>query len=217
MQNDIQSHNTKTRIGLTGRDYLVPSGSQVLIYALISLLILIGLNLDHIWRYLNDVVLAPQGGLDTFIKDTLPGLHNLLNDLARSTILQVVFWIFIGTAVYVIVWFVRNMFVNLTNDVVADNYLHPTSYNRGNFWASVLGRKVFFGITLLTLVMYLYASFEFLPILANEAYQAIIMFRPFKSVLEIIEATVGVVIWLHLLLLLIHTAMNSWRVINHDL
>src|SRR4051812_48340303 len=119
MQTEIQSHNSSNFIGATNKQLLLPSGSQILLYFLVSILILIVLSINKTWDYLNQVVLVPQGGLDSIIAKNFPSVHKFLNYISQSILLQVVFWVTVGCAVYVLIWFAKNIFINIRNDMVA--------------------------------------------------------------------------------------------------
>jgi hypothetical protein len=70
--NQLQSHSS---IGATSKRILLPSGWQLLLYMLASCLILFTLNIKTMWRYLNNTVIKPQGGLDQLLADKTPSIH----------------------------------------------------------------------------------------------------------------------------------------------
>jgi hypothetical protein len=218
MENIIESSSSsKNRLGATSKKFLLPSGTQLLLYILISLLLLIILNINKEWDYLNDTVLKPQGGLDSIITTNAPGVHKILNSLSQSIILQVVFWIFVGCAVYVIIWFVKNIAINMLNDITADQYVHPRHYQRSKFWGGILARRIFFWLSAVVLVFYLIAGTRVLVYMAGLCYRFVTDFHAARSgfqLLEIVAATTGLV---YLLVLIVHVAINSWRLMYKDL
>jgi|GEM_PF-2135539 len=216
MENNIQS-NSSAKLGTTSKQFLLPSGTQLLLYALISILLLIGLNIGRAWEYLNKTVLKPQGGLDSIIATNAPGLHKILNSFSQSVILQVIFWIFVGCVVYVIIWFIKNIAINLLNDITADQYVHPHNYKRFKFWGSILGRRVFFWVSAVILVFYLIAGTRVLVYMANLCYRFVTNFHPAQSTLQLIEVVAATTGLIYLLVLLIHVATSSWRLMYKDL
>jgi hypothetical protein len=215
MKNNIESHSSS--VGATSKRFLLPSGTQLLLYALVGILLLIALNLKNAWDYLNHTVLQPQGGLDNIISEKAPAVHKFLNSLSQSIALQVVFWIFVGCVVYIIIWFIRNIATNILNDIVADKYVHPASYNRSMYWGSILARKVFFWISVIVLVFYLVTGTRLLVYLSNLAYRFTVNFNLVHSLWEfvqIIAATTGLI---YVLILIVHVAVNSWRFMYKDL
>jgi hypothetical protein len=211
----IQSNSS--HIGATNRQFIIPSGSQLLLYALISCLLLVILNAGRAWNYLNDIVLSPQGGLDKLLSSNAPEIHKLVNAVSHSILLQVVFWIVVGCLVYIFIWFVKNIAINMLNDIAADQYVHPASYKRARFWESVIVRRIFFWTSAVILVFYSVAATRLLVYLANVCYRQILHFQFLQSSLEILESIAAVAGLIYVLILIVHIVMNSWRVMYKDL
>jgi hypothetical protein len=210
----IESHNS---IGVTNKKFLLPGGWQIFLYTLISTLILIALNIKAAWKYLNDSVLTPEGGLDSIIANQSPGAHKFLNALSQSILLQFVFWLFVGCGVYIFIWFAKNIAINVLNDIVADKYVHPKSYNRAMYWESIIARKIFFGLSVFMLLTYLAASTKLLFLLANLCHDKVITFHASHSIPILALALLATTALVYALILLLHTVVNSWRLIYRDL
>jgi len=218
MENNIESINSRTsRIGSLSKRFLLPSGSQLLLYALIALLLIIILNAGRAWNYLNDTVLKPEGGLDSIIATNAPAIHNVLNSLSQSVILQVVFWVFVGCVVYVIIWFIKNIAINLLNDFAADQYVHPTTYKSTRFWRSVAARRIFFWVSAVVLVLYLIAGTRLLVYLSDLCYRFIVHFHLVQSALQILQVVAAATGLIYILVILVHISVNSWRLMYKDL
>jgi hypothetical protein len=215
MKNNIESHSSS--VGTTSQQFLLPSGTQLLLYALIGILLVLALNLKNAWDYLNKTVLKPQGGLDRILAQKAPGLHHSLNSLSQSIALQVVFWIFVGCIVYVFIWFIRNITTNILNDIVADKYVHPISYNRSTYWGSILARKVFFWASITVLVLYLVSGTRLLVYLSDLAYRFTVDFSLSHSLLEFMQIIAAATGLIYLLILIVHIAVNSWHYMYKDL
>jgi hypothetical protein len=214
MENKIMS---KESIGATNKSLLVPSVSQFFLYFLIGLLVLIILNLGKAWSYLNDTVLKPEGGLSSIINTNAPEAHNVLNSLSHSIILQVVFWVFVGCAVYIILWFFRNITINLLNDITADQYVHPASYKRYKFWSGIIARRIFFWLSAVILVLFTLASARTLLYLSNFSYDAVVNFQSLQSSIDIIGSLIATTAMIYVLVILVHIVINSGRLIYKDL
>jgi hypothetical protein len=214
MENKIESNNS---IGATNKNILIPSGSQLLLYFLMAVVLLVALNIKNAWDYLNKTVLIPEGGIDSIITTHAPSLHKILNSISQSIILQVVFWVFVGCGVYVIIWFIKNIAINLLNDITADQYVHPHAYKRYRFWTGIIGRRLFFWITALVLVAYLSVSARLLFYLAGTCYDAVANFDSYSSLLVIGESLLSVTGLIYIGVLLIHIAMSSWQLMYKDL
>jgi hypothetical protein len=191
MENKINPSSSNKEKDIT---FFLPTIYQIVLYFLISCLLLIMLNTGKAWDYLNNTVLIPQGGLDSIIATNAPSLHTVLNYVSQSIILQVIFWVFVGSVVYVLIWFVKNIAINLLNDITADQYIHPKSYQRTKFWSSILAR-----------------------FLANICYEAIVKFHPVHSSLTILESALVITGVIYILVVVVHIVANSWRLLYKDL
>jgi hypothetical protein len=214
MANKLQSSSSS---GATRNNFLVPGGSQFILYFLISILLLILLNIKKTWDYLNQTVLKPEGGLDGVIANNAPGIHKVISSITQSIILQVLFWIFVGCVVYMTIWFIKNIAINLVNDVTADQYVHPLSYKRYKFWGSILARRTFFWISSGVLVFFLAVSARLIIDLSGLCYDAVTDFAFIQSLLNIAGSLLAVTSIIYLGVLLVHVVMTSWQIMYKDL
>jgi hypothetical protein len=198
-------------------NYLWPTIYQLVLYFLISFLVLLILNLKNMWTYLNDTVLKPDGGLDSIIAQSAPGVHKVLNSLSQSIILQVIFWIFVGCAVYLLIWFIKNIAINLLNDITAGQYVHPKSYKGYVFWSGIFARRIFFWVSAAILLAYLAVGARFIGYLADICYQAILTFEPLQSSIDIAGSAILATALIYVLTLISHICVNSWRLMYKDL
>jgi hypothetical protein len=218
MKKTLQSYSSSATVGATSKNFLIPTWSQLVLYLLISLLLLTVFNLRQLWEYLNNNILASDGlGLGSVISENASGLHKLLNSLSQSIILQVAFWVCIGSLIYMLIWFVRNVVINILNDVVADSYVHPSSYSRFHYWESIIARKIFFGISLTVLLFYFFAGWRLMSSLAELAYQLFPQFTTPQNLLELTGAVLVTMALVHSFILITHITINSWRFIYRDL
>ena len=216
MKKTLQSYSSTETTGSGSKKLLVPSGAQLILYLLISALLLTLFNIRQLWEYLNNVILA-GGGIGSILGDTSSGLGHLFNSLSHSIVLQVIFWICIGSLIYVLIWFGRNLMINILNDVVADNYLHPASYSRFHYWESVLLRKFFFSLSLLVLLFYIFAGSRLVGSFASVAYNLISHFSLRTSLLELGGIVLATMALVHSLVLIVQITIQSWRFIYRDL
>lgn len=215
MKNNIESHSSS--VGTTSKQFILPSGAQLLLYALISILLLLALNVKNAWDYLNNTVLVPQGGLDSILAQKAPGIHKFIGSVSQSIALQVVFWIFVGCVVYVFIWFMRNITTNVLNDIVADKYVHPESYKRSKYWGSILARKVFFWSSTAVLVLYLITGTRLLVYLSQLAYRFTVDFHLVHSLWQYVQIVAAATGLIYILILIIHVCVNSWHFMYKDL
>lgn len=213
---EIQSFNSKnTR--LVSRGLLVPNVAQAVFYALIGLLVLAALNGQEIWHYFNHNILSIQSGAGITINENSGFLAQAVNSVSRSRAPQIIFWVFVGCGAYTLVWLTGNIFTNIRNDFVADEYIHPPGYSHAKYWKSVLARKIFFSLTLLLLLIYVYTLVRLFPLLAAACQRAVENFSPTSSLLKLAGALLAATIIIHLFVFMVRLLMNSWKFIFRDL
>ncbi len=217
MKKNIESFSSSSNVGLTSRQFFLPSVTQLLLYVLMSVLVLAVFNAKNAWDYLDSSVIAPQGGLGKILPQRSPEVNRFLNSFSHSIFLQVVFWVAVGCVVYLIIWFLRNIMINILNDIAAGQYVHPKSYKGVNFWGSVLTRKIYLGISIVILIIYTGSFIKLLINLSNFCYGLISDFHPAKSILELLGATAVTAVLIYFLILLVKIVVHSWRSIYHDL
>ncbi len=198
------------------KSLFLPSRLHFFLYFLISLLSLTFINSQNIWRYFNSSVIQ-QTNLGDLISNNFPKLHNFLSKIPQARALQVAFWILIGTTLYIVFWFVRNVLNNLRNDLVASEYIHPKNFTSSGYWRPIIVRKAFFGLTSFVLLAFIYSGLKLSFALAGLCYAVIINFRLLHSLLEITLAVLAMTVLIHFFVVLCRVVIHSWQFIYVDL
>src|SRR5579871_6499539 len=141
MNKDKRSYNSNLTI--MTKEFLVPSWPKILLYLLVGALVLMIWNGRQLWNQFNSSILVSPSSVATAQSQTSDWLEKTFNSVVNGRIAQIIFWAFAGCMVYVCIWFVVNIFSNIRNDIVADEYVHPKDYNRSGYWHSVIARKIF--------------------------------------------------------------------------
>lgn len=196
---------------------IVPSLPQALLYLLVAVLLITFLNIRPIWNDFSQALLLQPQDFGGVISRQDEGINKIWYIFTQSNLLQIIFWALVGCITYLLIWFIRSIFINLRNDVVADEYVHPASYNREGYWESVMAHKVLFGSSIVILIAYLYANIKVQPLLAGVTYAAIKNFQLLPSTLQLIAVMVGTAFLLHIFVILARVTVNSWRFIYKDL
>ncbi len=207
----IQSHNSNSKS--FARQLLVPSPVQLMLYTLTGIAILVIANTEAIWSYLSD----NPAGIEYSTKLFGSGYEEgLLGSSIQGRLSQIVIWSLAGILIYTVIWFLRSIFINLRNDIVADAYVHPHSYNRAGYWKSIAFRKVFFIGIIAILIGFLYLFLQLFPVFSSAFFNMVIDFSA-NSFLKAIAAILSLTILSHVFLVIIHLAINSWKFIHADL
>ncbi len=211
----IHSHNTSNTFVL--RRFILPSPVQILLYILSGLIILSAINARAIWRYLYNDPAGQQRAVSIFTESpSSQASSGFLSSLAQGRLLQILLWTLIGVVIYSVIWFIKNLFNNVRNDIVADEYVHPKSYNRLGYWKSILLRKAFFILNVSVLLGLIYASARILPLLSSTFYLSIHNFR-LADISGVFVSSLMLAVLMHVVVVTIHTTLNSWRFIYADL
>ena len=211
----IRSHSSDNTPFL--RQFIVPSPVQILLYILSGLVILGAINSRAIWQYLNNDPLGQQRAVSIFVENSgSQSGSGFLSSLAQGRLPQILLWTLIGIVIYSVIWFIKNLLNNVRNDIVADEYVHPKSYNRLGYWRSILVRKAFFAFNIAVLLGFFYAAARLLPLVSSLFYQSIHNFR-LADISGVLVSSLIVAFLMHILVVVIHTTVNSWRFIYADL
>jgi hypothetical protein len=181
-----------------------------------SLLLLLMLNSQVIWHYFSGQDLAGQS-LGEVIGQNVKGLQSLLSRISEGRVLQTLFWALVGIFMYISVWFIRNVVLNVRNDIVVDEYVHPRNYSRTSYWQSVISRKIFLAFSVIVLIGYLYSCIRLLPLLAKLCQSAVESFSWSPSVVELLGSWLVGAFLVYVLLLLGRVTAIFWRLIYLDL
>lgn len=209
----IQSHNSQYLSSL--KELLFPSPVQAFLYLLTSSLALSVFNARAFWSYLSSDPVGKKTAASLFINGSQAG-GSIWTKISQGRISLIIFWVIVGAIIYTVVWFLKNIFINIQNDIIADAFVHPKSYNRARYWESVLIRKVYFGGATVVLLGYIYAAVKLLPLFSSMFFAAIYNFGPVNLV-SLISVVVVLSLLLHLFVVLIHMTISSWRFIFTDL
>lgn len=210
----LQSYNSRVKNSL--RLFLQPGGADIALYLFLAMMLLLGLNAKNIWDYFSSQNLVSQN-LGQLISQNEPWIPTFLKKLSEGRLLQGVFWAVLGTFIYILVWSLRNLTVNIRNDIVADEYIHPAEYKRFLYWRSIIARKVTFVVATVVWVAFIISSVQLISSLANLCRQAVSNSNWMSSVMQLLGCWIVVSILIYLFMLLSRIVMIGWRLIYTDL
>jgi hypothetical protein len=194
------------------RNFFTPSGAEVFLFAIIAAVLLAALNAGNaIQKLSNNYIGSPDN-----LKANFSTLSNSFNS-SFSTALggrlgQILLWAFIGAVAYIGIWAIKNVFYSFENDIIADHYLHPSSYSRIGYWGSSFSVKIFFFALLLVSAAYVFIVVRaVLPAAAALAGSAVNKFQASSSPLYILSALFGVMLALYIGKLLFKLVAHLWK------
>lgn len=208
----IKSHNSE-QFNLV-KDLFLPSPLHLVLYLLTGTVILAAINTTRFWNYLSHNPVGRTRSLELFGSGN--GSDGILGGSTSGRVSQMLVWGLVGITIYVVIWFLKNIIINLRNDVVADEYVHPHSYDRTKYWKSVIARKVLFIFIVGVFTGYLYLLTQLTPILQGYFFQMVTQIN--GTTLSYGMASVAsAALLLHVSISLFRLTISAWRFIYADL
>lgn len=213
---EIQSHNTA--LDRSAKKWLVPTWGQMVIYTISAFLLLIVLNLAALWTYFNGSVGVSSETASAVIQEPFQRFSDFTGGLFEGRLAPMLFWAFLGVLTYMIIWFIQNAANNVHNDLAAEQYMHPWTYQSKKYWWSVASDKIFFVCVLLVFVLFVYLCFSFfMPVLSKLFYAAIYDWQFVDSLTRLLGSVMFTAFLLYIFVLLAMLVRNSWRWVNSNL
>jgi hypothetical protein len=212
MEQNSQSYNT-TVLGRSPFKFLLPQLPQLVLYMALTFLIVLAFNVPAIW---NGLTSAGPGWSEITSSNT-GGLYKAWHAVSNSNFVAAFFWGALGCAIYLAFWFIRSLITNIRNDLVVASYVHPVTYKEYLFWRSLILRKLFFGLSLLALLVYMYAGTKIFGALAHFSFWRIETGLNLAGYLQLAGVVVAGMLLLHGFTLLLKLTFNFWQFIYRDL
>jgi hypothetical protein len=212
MEKNSQSYNT-TVLGLNPWRFLKPGLPQLVLYLASTLILLLVFNLSRIWSLLT----SGGTGLSEIAASNASGLYKAWHIFSNSNLIAGFWWGLLGCAIYLVIWFFRSLITNIRNDLVVANYVHPVTYKEYLFWRALILRKVFFGLSLLALLIYSFATLKTVAALANFSFWRIETGLNVIGYCQLAGIILVGMLLLHGFTLLMKLTLNFWQFIYRDL
>jgi hypothetical protein len=177
----ILSQNEKSTN--TIKDFFVPSWAAGVLFFLLGLVMLLVYTFSQILGWFGNDYLNSANKLNQSIGVFNKGLSSSFDSALGGRLGQIVVWSLVGALSYILIWFIKNMFNSVENDIIIDRYSHPTGYNRKLFFGMALGELLFFFAMLIVLVVYSFTGLKvILPAAASLMSSSINHFHLSSSV-----------------------------------
>jgi hypothetical protein len=181
----ILSQNERSRNTL--KDFFVPSFAAGFLYVLLGIILLLLYTFSQIIGWFGNDYLDSADKLHESLHVFNTGLARSFDSALGGRLGQVVVWSLLGALCYILIWFVKNMFNSVENDLIVDRYLHPNNYNRSQFLGVAVGELIFFIAMLIVLLIYTFIGLKVvLPAAASLASSAANHFKLPDSALYIL-------------------------------
>lgn len=109
------------------------------------------------------------------------------------------FWLLIGSLVYILFWHVLTFIINVYNDVViTKTYVHPRSFHASEYWYAIAGRTLSTIAGGVACIIYgVYWLFGLAPFWVTVIQESIVRLPSWNSLALWVCSTVGIFVTLH--------------------
>lgn len=205
-QSELSSHRA--------RNFFIPSYGEVILYFLIGIILLIGLNAGSLISNLSNNYIGDPEHLKTNFSTLFNSFSDSFSSAAGGRLGQIIVWSFVGALSYIGLWLGKNILNSFENDVIADHYLHPSNYSRIGYWGSSLSIKIFLGALLLISAGFFFLCLTgLLPALAALAGSAVYNFHPLQSTFYIAFAIIGAAVSIYIGAVLVRLIAHLWKLL----
>lgn len=187
------------------RQILLPSTLVLLLYLLISVIALVFLNINALWRLLLGQPISSG--------DIAPLTEEFSTFQDRLSIhIVMLFWLFIGAITYTAIWLLENVVFIAKTEVENSRYVTRNPAAKSRYWQSALASNLF-----LLLMALLWASFIalylrlLLPALSDFFSRALFSDPVQERFLYIAAAVLGNAAAIYVFLLMSRFITMSWR------
>ena len=211
-QKQLESYNS--HLAHQVKNFFPPSWLEIVIYFLFSAVILGTLNYKVFTNSLGNNSGVSQTNLNSYLSNKLGESTDFLSRLLQGRVSSILFWAFLGSIIYMLIWVVQNVIINVENDMQAGEFvgLRNQAGRKQAYWHSVVSSKVFFVCTLIALIIYFILFVDFLLPVCSRAFGLAFSSGHFPGNLwSIVLSVVGAAIFLYILMLALRTVARSWR------
>lgn len=194
------------------RKLFVPSAIELAIYILLGVVLLSLFNLKVLWESLSNAAAVPVETANSVVSNQGRLAGQFIDGMFDGRLTTFVFWGFVGCLVYVVIWLIQNVLLNIKNDVVAGDYVQPKSSEKRGYWSTVIAEKLFLAGLVVIFILFVSLGLKFLaPVFSKLFYVAVYNFRFPVSVFEILTAVALMALVVYLTVLVARLAISTWR------
>lgn len=211
-EKQIESYNS--HLAHSVKNFFPPSWLEIIIYFLSSAVLLGVLNYHVFTNSIGNNSGLSQTNLDSYLHNKLGDSADFISRLLEGRISSILFWAFLGSIIYMAIWVIQNVIINVENDVQASGFvgMQNQAVRRKAYWHSVVSSKIFFLCALVVSIIYTVLLAEFLLPVSSRAFGLAFSSGHFtKSLLSIVLSVVGTAVFLYILMQALRIVARSWR------
>jgi len=193
----------------------LPDWLEIILYVLSAGVLLCVLNYRVFLNSVSNSSNVSQDVLSNYLHTKLTSVGDFAGGLLQGRLTNMLFWAFVGCLIYMAVWTLQNLIINLRNDVKAGRFVSVENQTgrRKAYWTSVVSSKIFFICSLLAVFIYLVALSRFMLPVASRYFGLAIStdFRFPGTIFSVLLSLLGTTLLLFVLVLGVRIVSRSWR------
>ena len=208
----IESYNS--HLAHSVKNSFFPSWLEIFIYFLASTILLSLLNYNVFTNSIGVNSGVSQAALNSYLHDKFASSTDFLSRILEGRAGSLLFWAFLGSIIYMMVWVIQNLVINIENDVQASEFvgLKGQEAKKKAYWHSVLSYKIFFVCGVIAFIVYVIAlATFFLPLTSKVFGLAITSPWSLKSIVDIVLAIFATVLLLYIFVLGLRFIVRVWQ------
>ncbi len=203
----------RTQLKLFIMQFLLPQPIELMVYLFVSLLILLAVANQTILQILSGSSPVPEAGFSEVLSQRTDSFEQLLAIPILGRIVLFLFWLAIGSIVYVLVWLFQNMAVEVYDDLTLAKITDPRARQAAKeemqaetdeegWWGTALAHTIFVGSGVILFLFFLIIAINGLLPLWSQLFQIGLQnLSEFTSVIKIILSLVGTMVTIHVFVL----------------
>ncbi len=200
MEQQDYSRTSKVRLFLT--QFLIPSPIELVPYFFVSLLVLGIISYQTLLTILADGSPITPLSVPEVFGQRVEYVTNLLNVPFIGRIVLFIFWLGIGSVVYMGVWVFQNLAIEVYDNVATPKLKHPKEESEEGWWGTSLAHTIFFCSSGLLFLFYILVAYNILMPAWTLLFQmGLQTLSELNSLINLLVAIAGTMLTLHILIL----------------
>jgi hypothetical protein len=194
----------RKRLKLFITQFLLPQPLEIPVYFFVSLLLLLIASNQTLLVILSDGSPVTDIPLTDVFGQRLDYLGELLQVPILGRIVLFLFWLAIGSVVYMLVWLFQNLAVEVYDDLAFAKLKKPIEHNdeEGGWWGTTLAHAIFIGSAVIVLLFYLLIAVNLLFPAWIQLFQiGLQSISQLNSIVKLMVAVLGTMVSLYILAL----------------
>lgn len=200
-----EQYRKRTKIKLFITQFLLPQPVELLTYLFVSLLLLLIASNQTLLVILSDGSPVPESGISEVFSQRLGYLDELMQVPILGRIILFLFWLAIGSVVYMVVWLFQNIAVEVYDEVATAKLRERgevVEEDKGSWWGTTLAHAIFVGSSIILFIFYVLIAVNlFFPAWVQLFRFGLVTFGTLDSAFNLAVAIIGTMVTVYVFVL----------------